>query len=233
MGASTGPPALEGAVALAGVEHVYTGRSEDVRALAGVDLVVRPGQVASVVGPSGSGKTTLLRVLGGLLRPRRGEVRYGDVDIWSLSDRELSGLRNRSLGFVFQEVDLIQTLTVAQNVALPALIGGARHAEAMTCARDTLASFGLDPRADFYPSQLSGGEKRRAAVARALVNSPGFVLADEPTGDLDAESAARVEEELLGLAERGCGVVLVTHDPDLADRAGVRYRLTHGLLSER
>src|SRR6516165_9918398 len=171
----------------------YAAESGRVDAVRDISLGLEAGQFLAVVGRSGSGKSTLLAMLGGLCRPTSGEVRLNGVDFWSLPEAERSAFRNREVGLVFQFASLLPTLRVVDNVALPALISGTgeEHA-AYRRSRELLARVGLGDRADAYPSELSGGEQRRAALARAIVNAPPILLADEPTSDLDEGNAAVV-----------------------------------------
>lgn len=214
------------------VTHIYEGKQERVTALSKVSFQVNRGEVATIMGPSGSGKTTLLSILGGLLKPTEGLVFLNSTYLWGLDDASLSRLRNQVIGFVFQTAELIPTLNVLENVALPAIIGGLAAHQAYERAKEVIDRLDLVERQFFSSAQLSGGERRRVAIARALVNSPPFILADEPTGDLDAESAAGVEEELVALSKEGRGVVIVTHDPALALSGKKRYLLKRGRLFE-
>ena len=214
------------------VSKTYARGAVQVAALRAVDLVVDAGEFVAVVGPSGSGKTTLLQLLGGLDRPSSGEILLDGRDLSRLPDRELTRLRLETIGFVFQQFNLIPTLTASQNIeaalAPRRLAGRDRHRR----AHDLLEAVGLESRAGHLPSQLSGGEQQRVAVARALANEPRVILADEPTGNLDSASG----EEIVGLLgslsrERGETVVLITHDPDLAARASRILRLQDGAVA--
>ncbi|MEU8850729.1 ABC transporter ATP-binding protein [Streptomyces sp. NPDC048564] len=214
-----------------GVGKSYTLRGRRVDVLRGVDLAVRGGEVTALVGHSGSGKTTLLHILGLLTPPDSGRVvvegTHGarPVDTSDLSDGALADLRRSRLGFVFQSYNLLPQHSALRNIVLPFL---GRRGEGETRARELLARVGLAERADHLPSELSGGEQQRVALARALINDPLVVLADEPTGNLDAES----EEVLLGLfrelADEGRAVVLVTHNPAVSNAADVVHRLDKG-----
>ena len=200
-----------------------------VRALDGVDLEIGVGEVVAIAGPSGSGKTTLLQLLGAMDRPSAGDVRFEDRDLAELGDGELAALRRATLGFVFQQFNLIPTLTAAQNVeaalAPGPLGGGDRRAR----AAELLGRVRLGDRAHHLPSQLSGGEQQRVAIARALANRPRVVLADEPTGNLDSATGAEVVALLRSLSdEEGMSVVLVTHDPAIAAAAPRTVELQDG-----
>ena len=198
--------------------------------LSNVSLQVRAGEVTTIVGPSGSGKTTLLALLALLLEPSDGRVLVAGRDAAKLSDSERSRLRNTFYGFVFQTAQLVGSLTVLDNVLLPALLAG-KAREKRPVATELLEKLGLGARADFLPHQLSLGQKRRVALARALLLRPAVILADEPTNDLDARRAAQVADFLLALPADGYALLLVTHDPALAERAGNRWHIHDGKLS--
>jgi putative ABC transport system ATP-binding protein len=215
-----------------GLRKSYRTPSGDVHALVAFDHAFTPGSVTAVVGPSGSGKSTLLNLLAGFDTPTAGEVWIGGDAVHSLPERERSGLRLRRFGFVFQSLNLIAVLTAEQNVALPMGLAGASVADRRRGARALLARFGLEHRADHLPHRLSGGERQRVALARALANDPDVVFADEPTGSLDSVAGAVVMDALAEVADEGRTVVLVTHDPALADRAHERLRLRDGALVE-
>lgn len=196
---------------------------EVVEVLRGLNFSVEEGEAAAVVGPSGSGKTTLLNVLGALLPPTAGSVVIGGQDIAKFSEVEAARFRNRELGFVFQQHHLLPQLTVMENVLTPRLAGGWEETEDETRLRaaELLKRVGLGHRVDHRPGELSGGEKQRTAVARALINQPRVVLADEPTGALDGETGSKVADLLLEIQkEDGVTLVVVTHDLDLAKRVG-------------
>jgi lipoprotein-releasing system ATP-binding protein len=195
-----------------------------------VDLTLAPGESLCVVGPSGSGKSTLLYILGTLESPTRGTVTLDGRDPFALPERELAAFRNASVGFVFQDHCLLPQLSVLENVLAPTLVAVRRdgHHER---ARQLLEAVGLGDRIDFRPAQLSGGEKQRVAVARALVLKPRLLLCDEPTGNLDADSAERVASLILDLHRQEQAIlVLVTHSAELGARFSVRQRVVHGRL---
>jgi putative ABC transport system ATP-binding protein len=207
-----------------------TKRFENDTILDGVSLGIAAGESLAITGPSGSGKSTLMSMLGLLLRPTVGEVRFEGRRASGLSDDERSRLRNRSCGFVFQNPMLIGSLSVLDNVLVPARL--ARKPGLETAAEKTLESLGLKHRLRHLPHQLSIGQKRRVAIARALLLEPAVVFADEPTNDLDQELTARIGEYLLELPGKGCALVLVTHDAGLAGKAQRAVRIVEGQLRE-
>lgn len=205
---------------------------EQLEVLKGVSLVIDPAEVVAIVGPSGAGKTTLLQIMGSLDRPTSGSVTYDGVDIFKLNDRELAEFRNRNIGFVFQFHSLLPEFTMLENVAMPALIGGTSRTEANRKAMELIDYLGLADRANHRPSQLSGGERQRVAVARALINSPKVVLADEPSGSLDSANRAELHKLFFDLCQdKGQTFVIVTHDESLASQAHRIIRLADGLLT--
>jgi putative ABC transport system ATP-binding protein len=217
-------------IELESVTKSYRRGACEVRALDGVSLVVERGELAVVEGPSGSGKTTLLFVISGLVRPTSGRVTVAGVELTAKSAGELAELRRTTFGFVFQTFHLIPYLTALENVTVPMGLAGASPKDAAARARDLLAQFGLAERADHHPSELSAGEKQRVAIARAVANRPPVVLADEPTGNLDAKSADDVLAALDEVHKGGATVLVVTHDPRIASRAGRVLRLEKGKL---
>ncbi len=203
-----------------GVRKSYHMGEVEVEALRGVDFVVQPGEFVAIMGPSGSGKSTLLHILGGLDDSSEGEVSLAGRALAQMEDKELTLLRRRQVGFVFQFFNLLPTLSASENVALPLLLEGDRGAEMETKVAALLDLVGLQDRADHRPDQLSGGEQQRVALARALITEPAVVLADEPTGNLDRRSGVEMLSLLrVACDEKGQTIVIVTHDPFAASRA--------------
>ncbi len=220
-------------IRLAGVERTYgRGVVEPVHALRGLDLTIEPGEYVSVQGPSGCGKTTLLNLLGLLDAPTAGDVAWDDRSVGDRSDRERARLRLEGVGFIFQRFYLLPTLTAFENVELPMRALRTPRAERARRTSELLEEVGLGARQGSYPHQLSGGEEQRVAVARALANRPGLLLADEPTGELDSANALGVLE-LLGRVrkDRDATLVLVTHNPEVAQRAGRHLGLLDGRIA--
>ena len=217
----------ESVLELDGVTKVY-GEQPPVPALRGVSFSVRRGELVAIVGPSGSGKSTLLHVIGTLERPSSGVVRIGGVDAAGLNDRELSLLRAREIGFVFQQFFLAEHATVRENVADGLLYAGVPAAERYRRADEALERVGLSARATFKPTKLSGGERQRVAIARALVGRPAIVLADEPTGNLDSTTGASIMALVRELNTAGATIIMITHDAGLADQLPRQIRVLDG-----
>jgi putative ABC transport system ATP-binding protein len=207
------------------VVKAYGSGGARVHAVDGIDLVIERGEFVVIAGPSGSGKTTLLQLLGALDRPTSGSVVFEGTDLATVGDRGLARLRRDRLGFVFQQFNLIPTLTALQNVEVP--MNGNRPR-----ALELLERVGLGPRAGHLPSQLSGGEQQRVAIARALANQPDVVLADEPTGNLDSATGEEIVALLRGLWEDGLSLVLITHDPAVAGTAPRIVHMRDGRVQE-
>ena len=203
----------------------------DLQVLRGVDVSLAAGEVVSIVGPSGAGKTTLLNVLSTLDRPDSGSVIVDDIELAGLKDKALARFRNARIGFVFQFHQLLPEFNALENAMLPALVGGKSEAEAQSAAMARLEELGLAARAKHLPSQLSGGEQQRVAVARALVNDPPLLFADEPSGNLDSANADALHDLFFDLRDRhGLTIALVTHNEDLAERADRQIRLRDGVI---
>ena len=204
---------------------------DDLQVLRGVDVSLSAGEVVSIVGPSGAGKTTLLNVLSTLDRPDSGSVWVDGVELSGLKDKALARFRNAKIGFVFQFHQLLPEFNALENAMLPALVGGRSEAEAEAAAMARLQELGLEARAKHLPSQLSGGEQQRVAVARALVNNPPLLFADEPSGNLDTANAESLHDLFFDLRDRhGLTIALVTHNEGLAKRADRQIRLRDGKI---
>ncbi|HDJ30100.1 macrolide ABC transporter ATP-binding protein [Candidatus Acetothermia bacterium] len=218
---------------LEGVTRNYRLGKTIVRALRGIDLVVRKEEILGVMGPSGSGKSTLLHILGALDTPDSGRALIDGTDITTLPERELTRLRGTRIGFVFQTFNLVATLTAQMNVELPMIFQRVPRSARAARAQGLLDRVGLSDRAHHRPNELSGGERQRVAIARALANDPGIILADEPTGNLDSESGAVILDLLQELRqEDGKTVIIVTHDPEAAAIADRIVRLKDGRVIE-
>ncbi|HEY3176322.1 MAG TPA: ABC transporter ATP-binding protein [Candidatus Polarisedimenticolia bacterium] len=215
-------------LAMRGVHRTYTRGPEVVEALRGVDLAVEPGTIVAIAGASGSGKTTLLNIAAGIDRPTSGSVLFQGRPIENLAERELTDLRRRHVGMIFQEFHLVPGLSAIQNVRLPLVFSRDRGPDR---AHEVMESAGIGARRDFHPHQLSGGEQQRVAIARALIHGPSLLLADEPTGNLDSVQAARILDLFQSLAaSTSLAILLTTHDEDLASRADRCLHLKDGLL---
>lgn len=214
------------------VEHLskfFKSGEQTLAVLRDVSFAIEAGSSCAIVGPSGSGKTTLIAICAGLERPSEGSVLFNGVALQRASEEELARIRNQSIGFIFQNFQLLPSLTALENVMVPAEIRGENHARSR--AADLLKQVGLDGRLQHYPVQLSGGEQQRVAVARAFMNRPKILFADEPTGNLDAETAKEIVKLIFDLnATSGTTLMLVTHDNDLTQRAGRVIRLKGGRL---
>jgi len=220
-------------VSVKGLVKNYISGTETLRILRGIDFDVQRGSAVAVTGQSGSGKSTLLNIIGGLDRCDSGSVEVAGFDISGLSETELSSYRQRRIGFIFQFHYLLKDFTALENVMLPAYMTGMRKKAALEKARLLLADMKLEERTGHYPSQLSGGERQRVAVARAMVNDPDIILADEPTGNLDPKNSGMVADLLFAGAEKwGKSLIVVTHDKAVARRAEIRYTLEAGVMGE-
>ena len=214
------------------VAKTYGTDRGDVIAVEGIDLDVESGQFTAIIGRSGSGKSSLLAMIGGLSRPSGGEVIVDDTEIWSLDEAGRASFRNLKIGYVFQFTSLLQTLRLVDNVALPALLARRQlAAQAYDKAAHLLDQMGLADYLDAYPSEVSAGEQRRAVIARALINDPAVLLADEPTADLDEQTEMEIMDELLAVnRERRTTLLLVTHNLALAEQAGRIVHVANGRI---
>ena len=220
-------------IRLVDVTKVYRSGAYEVVALNGVSMNVEAGEFVAIMGPSGSGKSTLLNLIGCLDKPTEGKVFINGVDTSQLSDRELTELRRDTIGFIFQQYNLIPTLTALENVELPMIFRGASKLERRKRAEELLTMVGLEGEMHRKPNELSGGQQQRVAIARALANSPSILLCDEPTGNLDTRSGKAVMEIIRRLnEEEGVTVVLVTHDPTVAEFAEKIFRIRDGVIRD-
>jgi putative ABC transport system ATP-binding protein len=212
----------ENLIEIEDLTKVYGSGDIAVHALRGISVAVEEGEFIAIMGPSGSGKSTLMNILGCLDRPTGGAYVLGGEDVSQLSKNELAGVRNRQIGFVFQSYNLLPRLSAAKNVMLPLLYNGHQRLSDGECYKRAIAaleSVGLGERTHHRPNELSGGQQQRVAIARALVNNPSIILADEPTGNLDTQSSEEILELLHQLHDQGATIVMVTHEPGIADRA--------------
>lgn len=201
--------------------------------LKGVDVLIEKSQIAAIIGASGAGKSTLLNILGTLEKPDTGEVSIAGENVFKMSEKKLSAFRNKQMGFVFQFHHLLPEFSAAENIMLPALIAGESNSNAKKKAMDLLAEFNLKDRSEHKPSQLSGGEQQRVAVARALINNPAVIFADEPSGNLDSKNAEELHNLFINLKEKyGQTFVIVTHNEHFAQKADVIIKLKDGRIEK-
>jgi putative ABC transport system ATP-binding protein len=220
-------------VELRHVSKIYHLGGEEIRALDDVSLDIHAGEFISIIGPSGSGKSTLMHILGCLDTPTKGTIQLDGVMIQDASARQLAGIRNRKIGFVFQFFNLLPKLNVLQNVELPMIYSGVSSRERRKQALAALESVNLADRTLHRPSQLSGGQQQRVAIARALVNNPRIVFADEPTGNLDSHTGEAILQLFRQLSQQGRTIVLVTHDPEIAAVTPRRIEIRDGKVAEK
>jgi len=218
-------------IELAGVHKTYRGGALAVAALRGITLTIAAGEYVAVMGPSGSGKSTLMHILGCLDVPTQGRYELAGEDVGAMSEEQLAGIRNRRIGFVFQQFNLLATMPAWRNVELPLSYSGIGRAQRRDRAVTALRRVGLGDRVQHRPGELSGGEQQRVAVARALVTEPDLLLADEPTGNLDSASTAEILTLLGELHAAGRTIVVITHEADVARRAQRTVRMLDGLVS--
>lgn len=215
-------------IAVQGLTKTYSMGTTKVHALRGIDLDIQANEYLALMGPSGSGKSTLMNLLGCLDTPTSGAYWLNSINVSTMDDDELAEIRNKEIGFVFQTFNLLPRLSALENVALPLVYAGRSKSDRLDRAREVLAEVGLGDRVDHKPNELSGGQRQRVAIARALVNRPSIILADEPTGNLDTKTSM----EIMGIFERihemGNTVILVTHEPDIAEHCHRMVRLRDG-----
>jgi putative ABC transport system ATP-binding protein len=219
-------------IRLEGVVKTYDAGELEVKALSGIDLDIRKGQMVAIIGPSGSGKSTLMHILGCLDAPTSGSYKLDGQDVSTLSGFQLAAIRNRKVGFVFQTFNLLPKASLLRNVELPLLYGGIAGGERRERAIEALRRVGLGERVKHKPSELSGGQRQRAAIARALVNRPSLVLADEPTGNLDTKTGLEILDLFDEMHSHGETVVIVTHDPRIAERCERVVRIVDGRIED-
>ena len=218
---------------VSGVRRSFDAEVAPIRALRGLDMEIRPGEFVAVMGPSGCGKSTLLNIIAGLDLPDEGTVEVNGERIDGRDEEWLARFRRRRIGFVFQFFSLLDGVTAAENLVLPGILGGLRRKAALARAQELLDLLGIGDRGSRLPGVLSGGERQRLAIARALVNEPSVLLADEPTGALDSDGAGQVLDLLRRLHTSGQTIVMVTHAPDVAAGAGRIVRLRDGRVDRR
>jgi putative ABC transport system ATP-binding protein len=207
-------------IELKDVRKTYHIGDETIKAMAGVNLSIAEGEFVAIVGPSGSGKSTALHIIGGLDKPTSGKIIVNGQDLGIANDKELSVYRNKNVGFVFQTFNLHPTYTAQENVAIPGIFAGIAKSDRNRLAKESLAAVGLAERAKHRPNQLSGGERQRVSIARALINNPKILIADEPTGNLDTKTGKRIMDILYKLnKERNITLIVATHDPSLTEHA--------------
>ncbi|WP_127148026.1 ABC transporter ATP-binding protein [Veillonella sp. VA139] len=219
-------------ITLEGITKTYVNGKLTVPVLHGIDLSIYEGEFTSIMGPSGSGKSTFMNILGCLDRPTSGSYRLDGEEVAHLGDDELAYVRNKRIGFVFQSFNLLPKLTALDNVALPMVYAGVSKAERKARASQLLTDLGLGTRLEHMPAELSGGQRQRVAIARALANDPAIIMADEPTGNLDSKASLDVMHIFTELYQEGRTIILVTHEPDIAEYAGRNVVLKDGLIVE-
>lgn len=218
-------------IRLSGIRKVYKIGGEELAALDGIDLDIHQGEFAALMGPSGSGKSTLMNILGCLDRPSTGSYKLDGEEVAGLSDDKLAITRNKKIGFVFQNFNLLSRISALDNVALPLVYAGVGKKDRLERAMQCLQAVGLEDRADHQPNELSGGQRQRVAIARALVNDPHIIMADEPTGNLDTKSTKDIMEIFESMHEIGRTIILVTHEPEIAACASRQLLVRDGKIT--
>ncbi|WP_106627285.1 ABC transporter ATP-binding protein [Selenomonas massiliensis] len=218
-------------IRLHGIRKLYRIGGETLAALDGIDLEIRRGEFAALMGPSGSGKSTLMNILGCLDRPSAGSYKLDGAEVAGLSDDALAATRNKKIGFVFQNFNLLPRISALDNVALPLVYAGVGRRERTERAQEMLAAVGLSDRGAHLPNELSGGQRQRVAIARALVNDPHIIMADEPTGNLDTKSTKEIMDLFARMHEKGHTIILVTHEPEIALRANRQLLVRDGRIT--
>ena len=218
-------------IRLHGIRKLYRIGGETLAALDGIDLEIGRGEFAALMGPSGSGKSTLMNILGCLDRPSEGSYKLDGAEVAGLSDDALAATRNKKIGFVFQNFNLLPRISALDNVALPLVYAGVGRRERTERAQEMLAAVGLSDRGAHLPNELSGGQRQRVAIARALVNDPHIIMADEPTGNLDTKSTKEIMDIFVRMHEKGHTIILVTHEPEIALRASRQLLVRDGRIT--
>lgn len=221
---------MESIIAVRNLQKTYQMGNTLVKALQSITMDIRRNEFVALMGPSGSGKSTLMNLLGCLDTPTSGDYILNGTNVSTMTDSELAEVRNKEIGFVFQTFNLLPRLSALENVALPLVYAGASKSARLSRAAEVLESVGLADRMDHKPNELSGGQRQRVAIARALVNSPSIILADEPTGNLDSKTSIEIMGIFEEIHEQGNTVILVTHEPDIAEHAHRVVRLKDGLI---
>lgn len=221
---------MEPIIAIKDLKKTYIMGDTEVKALQSISLDIRKNEYVALMGPSGSGKSTLMNLLGCLDSPTSGEYELNNTNVSTMTDGELAEVRNKEIGFVFQTFNLLPRLSALENVALPLVYAGISKSKRVERAEEVLRSVGLGDRMDHKPNELSGGQRQRVAIARALVNHPSIILADEPTGNLDSKTSVEIMNILGELHKQGNTIILVTHEPDIAEYAHRVVRMRDGLI---